>query len=360
MIKKNKWKLLFSSIVTLFPIVFGLIFWDKLPAEMTTHWGFDGNADGWMNKASTVFLLPVILLAIHWLCVLVSLKLPGGEDQHPKLMGIVLWIIPIVSLFAHGSVYMVAFGIKVQPLYLTNLLIGLLFIVLGNYMPKAKRNPAMGIKVKWALENEENWYATHRFGGKVYVIGGFLLLVGIFLPIPAGLWVSGGILLALILIPTVYSYQYYKKQVKAGTYTANPVVIPNSKVAKRITLVMVPLILALVAVLMFSGNVEVSYQETSFTVDSSFWSALTVEYESITNIEYRGEGVPGTRTNGIGSARLLAGLFQNEEFGLYTRYTYTGSDPCVVLHVGDKILVIGSTDAAATKAIYETIQAKIG
>ena len=358
MIKKNKWNLLFSSIVILLPIVFGLFFWNDLPEELTTHWGINGEANGWMNKSAAVFILPVIMLAIHWLCVLLSARLPGSEDQHPKLFAIVLWVIPATSLFANGITYAVAFGKEIQPIFLISPLLGVLFIAIGNYLPKAKRNPTMGIKIKWALENEENWYATHRFGGKVYVAGGFFLLLCMFLPAAIALWLGGAALIALIVIPVVYSYQYHKKQVKAGTYTADP--IPQSKAAKIITLVTVPLVLIFAAVIMFTGNVEVSYGETAFTVESSYWSDLTVEYDAITDIRYREDGVTGSRTNGVGSARLLVGLFQNAEFGNYTRYTYTGTSPCVVLNVEGKILVINGTDAAATKTIYETLQAKIG
>lgn len=360
MIKKNKWNLLFSSIVILLPIVFGLIFWNSLPEELTTHWGINGEANGWMNKSATIFILPVIMLAIHWLCVLLSAKLPGGEEQNPKLFAIVLWIIPLISLVANGTIYAVSFGKEIDPVFLIFPLLGILFVAIGNYLPKCKRNFTAGIKVKWALQNEENWYATHRFGGKVYVVGGFFLLLCMFLPTAFALWAGGLSLITLIVIPVIYSYLYHKNQVKAGTYTVNPVAIPGAKAAKIISLITVPLVLIFAAVVMFTGNVEVNYEETSFTIEASFWADLTVEYDAITAIEYQEAGVPGTRTNGVGSARLLVGLFQNEELGAYTRYTYTGEGPCVVLNVDDKILVINGSDAAATKEIYETLQAKIG
>lgn len=360
MIKKNKWNLLFSSIVILLPIVFGLIFWNKLPEELTTHWGADGQADGWMTKGATILILPLVLLAVHWLCFFASTKLPGGNDQNPKLLGIVLWIIPIISLAANGTIYAVAFCKEINPVFFVFPLIGILFIAIGNYLPKCKRNIAAGIKIKWALQNEENWYATHRFSGKVYVIGGFFLLGCMFLPTAAALWAGGIALAALVLIPVIYSYAYYKKQVKAGNYEVEPLPCLNTKTAKIISLVTVPIILVLVVVIMFTGNVKVNYTETAFTIEASFWSDLTVEYDAIESIEYREEGVPGSRTNGVGSARLLVGIFQNEEFGNYTRYTYTGSKPCVVLDVGDKILVIGGADASETKAIYDTLKAKIG
>ncbi|MBR5021687.1 MAG: DUF1648 domain-containing protein [Oscillospiraceae bacterium] len=360
MIKKNKWNLLFSSIVILLPIVFGLVFWDKLPEELTTHWGADGQANGWMTKGATIFILPLILLAFHWLCFLASIKLPGGNDQNPKLLGIVLWIIPIISLAANGTIYAVAYGKEINPVFFVFPLLGILFIVIGNYLPKAKRNISAGIKVKWALQNEENWYATHRFGGKVYVIGGFFLLACMFLPTAIALWAGGIALVVQVFVPVIYSYVYYKKQVKAGSYEVDPLPCLNTKAAKIISLVTVPIVLVLIAVIMLTGNIEVSYTETAFTIEANFWSDLTVEYDAITSIEYREDGVPGSRTNGIGSARLLVGIFQNEEFGNYTRYTYTGSKPCVVLDVEGKILVINGIDKAATKAIYDTLKAKIG
>ena len=360
MFKKNKWNLLFSSIVILLPILFGLIFWDSLPEELTTHWGADGQADGWMTKGATIFILPAILLVFHWLCFLASTKLPGTENQNPKVLGMVLWIIPIISLAANGTIYAVAFGKEISPVFLIFPLLGIMAIVIGNYLPKCKRSISTGIKVKWALQNQENWYATHRFGGKVYVVVGFVMLACMFLPTVVALCIGGVALLAMVIIPVVYSYCYYKKQVQSGTYEVNPLPNLSTKAAKTISLVTLPLVLILIVVLMFTGEVGVSYEEANFTIEASFWSDLTVEYDAITDIQYREDGVPGTRANGIGSARLLVGMFQNEEFGNHTRYTYTQTDPCVVMEVEGKILVINGIDEAATKAIYETLQAKIG
>ena len=74
MIKNNKLKLILSSTITLSPILFGIIFWDKLPDYIATHWGVSGVADGYSSKAFTVFLLPIIFLALFWLCVFITSK----------------------------------------------------------------------------------------------------------------------------------------------------------------------------------------------------------------------------------------------------------------------------------------------
>ena len=92
MIKRNKLKLIFSSILIFLPSVVGLLLWNRLPESMTTHWGADGNADGFSGKAFAVFGMPLILLAIHWLCIFFTTKDPKNKDQNHKVFGLVLWI----------------------------------------------------------------------------------------------------------------------------------------------------------------------------------------------------------------------------------------------------------------------------
>ena len=135
MLKENKRNLLISSAVILLPVVFGLIFWDKLPEQMATHWGFDGQADGWSSRGFTVFALPLLMLALHWLCAFVTSRDPKNQGQNKKVFGIVLWITPVVALFANGMTYAVALEKEVQPLLFTNLLLGTVFVIIGNYLP---------------------------------------------------------------------------------------------------------------------------------------------------------------------------------------------------------------------------------
>ena len=139
---------------------------------------------------------------------------PKNKMQNKKVFGMVLWICPILSFFTSGIIYADAFGIAFNMETLVLLLIGLLFIIIGNYMPKCKQNYTIGIKVTWALANEEYWNATHRFGGKVWVIGGFLLMACAFLPEAVISWASILILPVIALLPVVYSYVYYRKQQK--------------------------------------------------------------------------------------------------------------------------------------------------
>ncbi len=354
-LKQNKWGLLISSIVILLPIIAGVMFWKELPEQMATHWGVGGDADGWSNRVLAVFAVPVLMVILHWVCILVTLADKRNREQNKKALRMIFWITPMVSLFANATIYATAFGKEFSSDVAMVGLIGLMFVVIGNYLPKCKHNYTLGIKVKWALENEENWNATHRFGGKAWVIGGLLMMVSVFLPETFMTIVVVGALIVLAVLPIFYSCFYYKKQCKEGT----AVIIPMNIMYKRISGIIVVGILILVIVLMFSGNITYEIEEDFFKVKATYWSDMTVDYDKITNLEYREEDEPGSRTSGFGSPRLLMGSFQNGEFGFYTRYSYTKCDSCIVIEMGDAILVISGKNEEKTREIYEELIHKV-
>ncbi|MBQ7800842.1 MAG: SdpI family protein [Oscillospiraceae bacterium] len=362
MMKENKKQLIVSSIIILLPILIGLLLWNRLPDTVATHWGADGTADGWGSKAFAVFAPPLILLATHWLCVLVTSADPINKKHNAKAKKMVLWTIPIVSLFSSAMLYGTVLDAKLNMASITFAVVGLLFLGLGNYLPKVRQNYTIGIKVPWALHNEENWNATHRFGGKVWVIGGLALLLLSFLPMNFTMVLMVIILLVMGFTPMIYSYLYYRKQVAGCTASVSEIPAEvqkqNSAILKG-TLIFLVIIFAILGFLLFSGHIDVIYEADSFTLDPSQWNSLTVDYEDIEAIEYRDGNVEGTRTWGLGSFRLLLGSFENEEFGSYTRYTYYRPEACVILTVEGKTLVISGADAAETAEIYEELSSRM-
>jgi uncharacterized membrane protein len=94
-------------------------------------------------------------------------------------------------------------------------LVGVVFIIIGNYSPKTKLNPVVGVRISWTLESEENWRRTHRFAGYLWMIGGFVLIVTAFLMYYgfAYIWaaVFFGVIIAMIAAPFLYSYHLHKK-----------------------------------------------------------------------------------------------------------------------------------------------------
>ena len=211
MIKNNKWKLIISSIVILLPTFVGFFGGRILPEEIIVHWGFDGKPDGWGSPANVFFVMPLILLAVHWLCMILSSVIDKNAERNKKIMGITFWIIPVISLMSCGVIFATALGYTSNIYAIVLLTIALAFIIIGNYLPKTTRNRTMGIKIKWALANDENWRATHRFGGKVWFFGGILTMLTAFW---GSFWLLMAILGAMVILPTIYSYLYYKKHKK--------------------------------------------------------------------------------------------------------------------------------------------------
>ena len=181
------------------------------------------------------------------------------------------------------------------------------------------------------------------------------MLGGIFLELKAALTVMFVLIAVLIIVPVVYSWRYYKMQLRRGDELDKVEFSGLSKRGGKASAAICIVILALVAVLMFTGNVEVQFGETSFTIEATYSGDITVNYADIDEIEFRENGVPGSRVMGVGSARLLTGLFQNDEFGSYTRYTCTQSKSAIVLTVGDDIIVISGETSEETKEIYDKL-----
>ena len=368
MIKRNKIKLIISSLIILLPMLIAAFGEKFLPERIAVHWGFGGNADGFMRPSTIFIILPLILLAIHWLCIIVEAAVNRGNEQNKKLTEIIFWIIPSISIASSCMMLISALGYKTSTAFaIIYILLGVMFIVIGNYLPKTTRNRTMGIKIKWAMANDENWNATHRFSGKVYVFSGFLFIAAMLLP-PATFPVVAVLAILLSAIPPViYSYAFYKKQLREGKATKEDyengyreIVSPkDKKAAIVIGIIITVLLVVFFPLLMFTGNVKATLGETSINIEASFSSDLTVKYEDIDEIEYRESGVMGMRVVGFASARLLTGSFQNEEFGTYTRYTYTGNKPCIVIKSGENTLVLGLADVNETKSIYEQLASKI-
>lgn len=218
MFKKNLKKIIIGSVVILLPMLAGLILWNKLPELLPIHWNAAGEVDGWGSRAAVVFGESLGLLAIHWLCIAVCFADPRNKGQSGKAMLLVLWVCPALSVLVGAATYLTALGL--QPFSMDKIVLifmGLLFIVIGNYLPKCRRNYTIGIKVPWALDNEENWNATHRFAGKLWVGSGIATLLLAFLPWgEIGFWLSIGIILAAGVVSCVYSYIYYRKQLREG------------------------------------------------------------------------------------------------------------------------------------------------
>lgn len=210
MIKKNLKTMIFTSVIILAPIVVGLILWDKLPAQMATHFDANGVADDWSPKEFAVFGLPLLLLAVHWFCIAFTSVDPKKQNFSDKIITLIMWLCPVVSIAGNGATYLYALDNTVNTVPMALLLVGSMFLVIGNYMPKMKQSYTIGIKIPWALNSEENWNRTHRMGGRTFMLAGFITIIAGFMQL---FWLVPVALIIATFIPVIYSFILYKKGV---------------------------------------------------------------------------------------------------------------------------------------------------
>ena len=208
-IKINKKLLLFTSILILLSSLVGCVFWYQLPEKMPTHFNLLGQADGYNHKMSAIFGLPTLMLLMHWLLLFIMIKDPKSSNISSKIQLLIYWTIPFVSCLLMISIFGEFLGYSMMSGLLAQIFMGVVMIVIGNYLPKTHRNYIIGIRLPWTLENDENWRKTHRLAGKIWVFGGLLLFLNSFVQLYV-YWVFFLTLFFVVIIPSVYSYQLSK------------------------------------------------------------------------------------------------------------------------------------------------------
>lgn len=359
--KKYK-HLIITSLFTLLPCLIGLALWKDLPDRMPTHFG-PGGVDGWSSKGFAVFGLPLMILGFH--IILWFATLLDKNNQQPgnrKVLDLILYIFPALSIVMSGVVYGTALGEIPDITGVMAVLMGILFVVIGNYLPKCRQNATLGIKLKWTYHNEENWNKTHRVGGITWVICGILMIVFGILGFVEGLLV---VVFPMILIPVVYSWRLYKKQIASGTVKATDqpkIEFPGW--ARWLTWVMVAVLAVILAVILyvvlFTGNIEAVVADGYLNISASYWDDSVVDLDTVESVEYVAQGVDGTRNWGYGSPRLFLGSFVNDSLGTYIRYTYEDCRECILIRAGGEYLVLNAKTPEETRALYERILTEWG
>lgn len=207
MMKKYKKQLILSSIVTLLPILIGLFLWNRLPDTIATHFDSDNVANGWSSKPFVVFGLPLILLGIHLFCLFTTMNDPKKKNISEKMFRFIMWFVPVLSVFILSFTYCYALGMNVNIGMGVNIIVSIVFLVIGNYLPKCKQNYTTGIKIPWTLNSTENWNRTNRLAGWLFMAGGILFFLNVFLQW-SGMFL---IIIGIALLPIIYSFILYKK-----------------------------------------------------------------------------------------------------------------------------------------------------
>ncbi len=192
----------------------GWYFYTHFPAVVVSHWNFNGVPDGWSGKAANALGIPGLLTGMYLLFTFLPLIDPR-KNRYPEFIGVYrkfknLILLVLFTVMMATGLYNLGYNIKIQ--FVVPTVIGLLLIVIGNYMGKIKPNWFMGIRTPWTMSSENVWNKTHRVGGYLFILFGLLVILAPLLPKTYGLAVFLAGAVFMVLGTFGYSYWVYRKE----------------------------------------------------------------------------------------------------------------------------------------------------
>ncbi len=211
--KKVTWSI--KIILLLAMVGAGWLLYPSLPEKFPTHWNYQGQIDGYSTKDFGVWLIPGITLLMMLLFPLFRKMDPKSkrflEFEKPWEM-VQLGLIVYMAYIYFVMLYIIFHpAVSMNPFMMAG--IGVLFILIGNYLGKVRQNYTIGIRVPWTIDNEEVWNRTHRLGGWCFVISGMVFLLNAYFNWQT-IWVFVGALLLAAVVPIVYSYVIFRQITK--------------------------------------------------------------------------------------------------------------------------------------------------
>ena len=199
-LKEYKMSLISGSILTISPSLAGILLWDRLPEKIATHFDQHNVANGWSSKPMAVFGI--------LFCVFFTANDPKRKNINRRIFTMILWLVPVVSVITCMTIYGLALGMELDIGVIVNIMVGIMFIILGNYVHKVKQNYTVGMKLPWTLNSEENWNRTNRMTGWILILSGLLFLMNSLL---LKTEIVLAVIFVVILVPMIYSFILYKK-----------------------------------------------------------------------------------------------------------------------------------------------------
>lgn len=210
---KTEWRAL---LLIVFAIGLSIWAYPQLPASVASHWNFQGEVDGWSSRTFHAIFFPALLIGMYVMFIALPYLDPKKErygefiDVYRLIRDAIIFI--MTAVFTVATFYNLGYDLNVGVIIPS--LIGLMFVVMGNSFGKLKRNWFVGIKTPWTLSSENNWNKTHRFGGRVFMIFGLMLILSPWLSFQWGMPVMLGGVIALTVGVYLYSYILYRKEKK--------------------------------------------------------------------------------------------------------------------------------------------------
>ena len=174
--KYIKWKsAVVTSLICLLPILLGLVLWNKLPDTLAIHFNFYNEPDNFASKGFVVFFMPILMVILQMICCVINDINAYKYGERKKFEQITKWIIPVMTIILQTVTLAYGLGIKADIRKVVAIIVGVMFVLIGNYLPKFDYIKSYNFDTQKARK-------INRFIGFETVVMGILMLVSIFLP----------------------------------------------------------------------------------------------------------------------------------------------------------------------------------
>ena len=208
---KTEWPALVILAVTLGVT---LILYPRLPDKIPMHWNISGEVDRYGSRLQGAFMLPLLSIALYTFYHFLPIIDPKRKN-YTKFNSSYTFLRYLLLIFFLGMQLIIlttSLGLNLDVGRWVTGGVGLLFIFLGNIMSRFRFNYFIGIRTPWTLASEVVWRKTHLLASKLMVLGGVIILLGLFLAsnelrfitVMVGALVPSG-------ISTLYSYLVFRK-----------------------------------------------------------------------------------------------------------------------------------------------------
>lgn len=206
------------SILMLAPVVYLAAVWQKLPDRIPLHYNLQGEVDRLGSKTELLAGILILTVVNIGVCVLLfnAHKIDtrkNAQVNKDAMRGIAFGISFVIDALLCWFIYTLVNDYTGSPVPFILTGLGILLSITGNYLYNIKPNYFAGLRMRWTLNNDDNWRKTHHLAGKLWFGGGLIIIACSFLLAPvAALIGAGGVLFFLIILPFVYSYRLHQKQ----------------------------------------------------------------------------------------------------------------------------------------------------
>ena len=228
--KKVMWAISFISLIgTAIVLQF-------MPESVPMHYDAVGNIDRWGSKYENL-IFPIIILAMSLFWTLImryfekkALKAADEKESasaksNAKVLGIVGLCMAAMFTVMQGFILYGAYSEAVLGATqwtvdigkVSVILMGIIFIILGNFMTKTRINSSVGFRVSWSMYNDNTWRKSNRFGAYAIMIAGVVtIIMGVVMKNSFGAAMSavGSVILASV-VTLIYAHKVYVQEIES-------------------------------------------------------------------------------------------------------------------------------------------------